>query len=258
VSDNRRWSPPPARGRGGRGVVAVVLQLLILCACSISPANQNGDGGVSWFTDFKRQPKFMPWRSESDTVPPRGNPEGSVPIYGAFAPGFMYARSGMAGLAAMKAMAAIPNPVPADSASVSRGRVLFQINCAVCHGPLGLGNGPATKYGVSAPVIGAHGVADTLTDGFIFGMIRNGTTLMPTYNRIEEPDRWDIVNYVRSLQGKLAIAADTSHGLPGETGPLVPGATRTAPTRSAPYYHPGTPTAVPGVPTKSDTAKGGA
>ncbi len=39
------------------------------------------------------------------------------------------------------------------------------------------------------------------TDGYIWGMIRNGRGLMPTYNRIEELDRWDVVNYVRGLQG---------------------------------------------------------
>ena len=68
---------------------------------------------------------------------------------------------------------------------------------------------------------------------------------MPPYNRIEEPDRWDIVNYLRSLQGKLTIAADTSHGRPGETGALVPGATQMGPTRPAPYHRPGSPTAAP-------------
>ena len=62
---------------------------------------------------------------------------------------------------------------------------------------------------------------------------------MPPYNRIEEPDRWDVINYLRSLQGKIAIAADTSHGRPGETGVFVPGATQMGPTRPAPYHRPG-------------------
>jgi hypothetical protein len=68
-------------------------------------------------------------------------------------------------------------------------------------------------------------------------MIRNGRGLMPTYNRIEEPDRWDIINYVRSLQGKIGTAPDTAHGRPGETGQTLPGASISAPTRPAPYYH---------------------
>jgi len=79
--------------------------------------------------------------------------------------------------------------------------------------------------------------AKAYADGYIFGMIRNGRGLMPTYNRIEEPDRWDIVNYVRSLQGKLGAAPDTTHGRPGETGQTLPGASISAPTRPAPYYH---------------------
>ena len=81
------------------------------------------------------------------------------------------------------------------------------------------------KYGMFPGIgIGAGSAAATTPDGYIFGMIRNGRGLMPTYNRIEEPDRWDIINYLRSLQGKGTIAADTSHGRPGETGALVPGA----------------------------------
>src|SRR5436190_12693232 len=88
------------------------------------------------------------------------------------------------------------------------------------------------------PAIGAAAnPAASYTDGYIFAVIRNGKGLMPPYNRIEEPDRWDIVNYLRTLQGKGTIAADSAHGRPGETGLLVPGASRTGPTRPAPFYH---------------------
>jgi len=42
--------------------------------------------GCSWFTDFKQQPKIDPWESVNDTIPPRGNPQTSVPVYGTAAP----------------------------------------------------------------------------------------------------------------------------------------------------------------------------
>jgi mono/diheme cytochrome c family protein len=193
--------------------------------------------GCSWFTDFRQQPKIDPWESSSDSIPPRGSPQGSVSIYGTAAPGFEFDRQPLP--ANIIAMAAIPNPTPADSASVNRGRIQFQINCAPCHGPLGMGNGPVIRYGMPPIPIGTGtNAADKYTDGYIFGMIRNGRGLMPSYNRIEEMDRWDIVNYLRSIQGKGTIAADTSHGRPGETGALVPGASRMGPTRPVPYYHP--------------------
>jgi mono/diheme cytochrome c family protein len=193
--------------------------------------------GCSWFTDFKQQPKIDPWESPNDTTPPRGNPQYSVPIFGSVAPGLTYDRAPTP--AAVSAMAGLVNPVAADSASVNRGRIQYQINCAVCHGPSGMGNGNATKYGFPAIGIGAgSNAANTLTDGYIFGMIRNGRGLMPSYNRIEEHDRWDVVNYLRSIQGKGTIAADTTHGRPGETGRFVPGASLTAPTRPAPFVRP--------------------
>jgi hypothetical protein len=74
------------------------------------------------------------------------------------------------------------------------------------------------------------------SDGYIYGIIRNGRGVMPSYNRIEEADRWDVVNYVRTLQ---AGTADTSLvGYPGQNGTTVPGPSRTAPTRPAPYLAP--------------------
>jgi mono/diheme cytochrome c family protein len=188
----------------------------------------------SWFTDFKEQPKIDPWDARSDSGPSRGQPQGSVSVYGSVAPEFAYART----FQALDQMSALANPVAPDSASVSRGRKNYQINCAVCHGPLGMGNGTVVKYGVFPPAIGAGSpAAAARSDGYIFGIIRNGRNLMPSYNRIEEPDRWDIVNYLRSLQGRVAIAPDSSHGLPGETGDKLPGVTQMGPTRPAPYYN---------------------
>jgi len=50
-------------------------------------------GACEWFTDFKRQPKIDPWESPNDTIPPRGNPQFSVPVYGSTAPGLTYDRA---------------------------------------------------------------------------------------------------------------------------------------------------------------------
>jgi len=190
--------------------------------------------GCSWFTDFKQQPKIDPWESIADSIPPRGNPQSSVPMYGTAAPGYQYGRGALP--ASIDSMAGIQNPVAADQRSLNNGRINFQINCAVCHGLRAQGDGPATKYGMF-PMNLTIDMTKGRTDGYIFGMIRNGRGLMPTYNRIEEPDRWDIVNYVRSLQGKFGAAPDTTHGLPGQTGMLVPGPSVSAPTRPAPYFH---------------------
>jgi mono/diheme cytochrome c family protein len=208
--------------RRGLSRLTTAAALSVLTACS-------------WFTDFKQQPKIDPWESTADTIPPRGNPQNSVSVYGTAAPGFIYGRGQLPG--AIDSMSGIPNPVAADARSIESGRKVFQINCAPCHGAKADGNGTVVKYGF-VPINLLTPVTQGRTDGYIFGMMRNGRGLMPSYNRIEEPDRWDVVNYLRALQGKIpgvqAIAAP--EGLPGETGDKVPGATQMGPTRPAPYY----------------------
>jgi mono/diheme cytochrome c family protein len=189
--------------------------------------------GCSWFTDFKDQPKMEPWESVSDTVPPRGNPQSSVPIHGTAVPGFLV--SGQPLPATIDSMAGLSNPVPADARSLDNGRKLYQINCAVCHGANGTGAGPAVRYGMAGIAL-ANDRVRGLSDGYIWGMIRNGRGLMPSYNRIEELERWDVVNYVRGLQGRYAV--DTAMARPGVTGDALPGASVTAPTRPAPFFNP--------------------
>jgi mono/diheme cytochrome c family protein len=196
-------------------------------------------GACSWFTDFKEQPKIDPWESASDTIPFRGNPQNSVPVYGTFAPGYAVSRAALP--ATIDSMAGIANPIPDEARSLMNGRKNFAINCAVCHGYEGKGDGPIVAKGFPGiPLVGAASPTPGRTDGYIWGMIRNGRGLMPSYNRIEEMDRWDVVNYVRALQGQLAgVVPDTTPvGRPGETGDKLPGFTQIGPTRNAAFARP--------------------
>ncbi len=198
-------------------------------------------GACTWFTDFKRQPKIDPWeplsqRDGDTTTPPRGQPKYSVPITGTSAAAYMISYSPLPGV--IDSFAPVPNPVAVDERSVENGRKYYQINCAVCHGIAGNANPKAASSGI----IGIPLMTDRvkgLTDGYLYGMMRNGRGLMPSYNRIEEHDRWDVVNYVRTLQGKTQFKPDSSPaGYPGENGVSVPGPSLSAPTKPAPYLHP--------------------
>lgn len=197
-----------------------------------------GAAGCEWFTDFKRQPHLTTWESFSpDTLGVRGSPQGSVPVQGTHMPG--YAVSYTALPAQIDSMAGIANPVAVSEASLAAGRLLYQINCAVCHGDRGDGVSTVTRYffpGISI----INEIAQGRTDGYIFGMIRNGRGLMPPYNRIEEASRWDVVNYVRALQGRVTgVAFETGPAaVPGVTGDKVPGPTRMGPTDWVPHVMP--------------------
>jgi mono/diheme cytochrome c family protein len=203
----------------------------------------------SWFTDFKDQPDIDPWQSPADTIGARGNPQFSVAVTGRTAPGFMasYANGGPV---LDDTLARLRNPVPADARSLDNGRKYYQINCAVCHGLAGgaqpsapgggaLGDGPVAgpKYGFYPPSLRTDRVRN-FPDGYIWGVIRNGRGTMPPYDRIEEMDRWDVVNYIRALQQQNVTVPVTPAGKPGETGRTLPGYTRLGPTIPSPYLRP--------------------
>ena len=194
-----------------------------------------GLSGCEWFTDFKRQPHVVTWESwRTDSLGVRGQPQGSVPLEGTAVP--VWQVSYAPTMAAIDSMAGIPNPVPVTAASLANGRKYFEINCAVCHGTNADGQTPNSRYGIiSIPLTGQ--LTRDRTDGYIFGMMRNGRNTMPSYNRIEERDRWDVVNYVRALQG-IVTNIQFERGplaLPGVTGDKVPGPTTLGPNRAIPY-----------------------
>lgn len=222
-----------------------------------------------WFTDFKRQPSIWTWEQVKDsTTPSRGNPQTSVPTVGTAVAGYQVSYGAFP--ATIDSMAGLQNPRAATDSSLANGRKYFAINCAVCHGDRAMGDGPVTKFGMPGINLVTE-MSKARSDGYIFGMIRNGRGLMPSYNRIEEMDRWDVVNYLRALQSGQAVAVGPL-APPGVTGDKVPGPTRMAPTEPAPFFkpHANTGTGYPGVTPDTaapradsskagvDTARGGA
>lgn len=198
-------------------------------------------GACDWFTDFKQQPSVHPWGvfspDSAELKGFRGQPAGSVGTNGTLVS--IYQVSSAPLPATIDSMSALPNPVAVDERSLANGRMYFQINCAACHGETGDGN-TAMKllnpmYGFPPSLLTDQ--AKARSDGYIWGMMRNGRGLMPPYNRIEESDRWDVVNYLRGLQGRYPVVTGPV-GRPGETGDKLPGATRLGPTMPARYFHP--------------------
>ena len=92
-------------------------------------------------------------------------------------------------------------PFTATLATLERGRDRYQIQCAVCHGATGLGNGIASKYGLVGVANLQQQRLRDMTDGEIYNTIANGKNTMLGYGAsIQVPDRWAIVAYLRALQ----------------------------------------------------------
>lgn len=212
-------------------------------------------GCEDWLTDFKQQPSVGTWQkfatdSTGETTPFRGNPQGSVPVTGVAVASWQVSYDALPGT--IDSLSGLVNPVAPDARSLENGHKAFEINCSVCHGSLGDGDGGMRQlspmYGFSPSLLTA--VTEGRTDGYLFGMMRNGRGLMPSQNRIPEHDRWDVVNYIRGLQGRYPVVTGPV-GFPGQTGTALPGHSAVGPTVPASHVKPGT----AGITPKAEKAK---
>jgi mono/diheme cytochrome c family protein len=86
---------------------------------------------------------------------------------------------------------------------VGNAKKNIETNCVTCHGPGGKGDGPAAAaLPPPKPADWTSAKVASETDGEIFWKISNGRGAMPPWKHLPEKDRWEIVNYLRTLQKK--------------------------------------------------------
>jgi mono/diheme cytochrome c family protein len=157
---------------------------------------------AEWFPQMKRQIAVQAF--ELNTLVGKGQgltpPDGTVPVGNPF--------PDMASLV-IEDQEALPNPVPVSLASLKNGEMLFGRYCTPCHGPQGHGNGLVAgppfgtgPFGLVMPVGGPNSIAKAFSDGHIYTTITLGRGRMPSYKRIPADERWDLINFIRDLNGQ--------------------------------------------------------
>jgi mono/diheme cytochrome c family protein len=93
------------------------------------------------------------------------------------------------------------SPVP-RAAGVPEGKKIFEANCSVCHGPTGKGDGPVGAALTPKPEDLTSQAVRVQTDGALFWKISTGRGAMPSWQTLPEKDRWNVLDFIRSLGGK--------------------------------------------------------
>ena len=135
---------------------------------------------LDWISFMEIQPSYKPME---DPLPV---PVDSIPIEGAaYVPG----------------MGSPVNPVQADEVSIKRGFELYRLNCVICHGKEGMGDGIIGTFFTNKPANLTDANIQSLADGAIFLVISNGVEgrMPPLNENLYVRERWDLVNFIRTL-----------------------------------------------------------
>jgi hypothetical protein len=169
---------------------------------------------VTWWPQMKWQKAVQAFEATGATSAEGGfgalqPPEGTIPIDGAVKPSDLQPAE----------TEALKNPRVASLGSLDNGKKQFEIFCSPCHGLTGLADGPVAgaPFGKGPflgvlPIAGPVGgqITKNLTDGHIYTVISQGIRRMPAYRRIPPDHRWDIVNYVRYMNGQPSAGTQTA------------------------------------------------
>lgn len=197
---------------------ALVLTLATVPVMSACTQMEDAAASIPVFSFMRNSPAIDPYEA------PRPAPYGSVPYGTPAGESLGPTEATEAGLNELAGK--ITNPFTrGDTIALRVGQVMFERNCAVCHGPQGKGDGPIIGPGKfpMAPDLTLP-VTRGRSDGYIYAVIRAGRGLMPAYGpRMNHLERWATVEYVRQLSGAAAGPAT-----PNSTPTPAP-ATTTAP-----------------------------
>ena len=99
--------------------------------------------------------------------------------------------------------AAKVNPVKPTAESLAKGKRMYGIDCAMCHGKEGDGKGDLGADYKNIPDFTNPDTLKNRTDGELFYVTRNGKGDMPPEdNRAKDDDIWNMVNYTRAFAKK--------------------------------------------------------
>ena len=92
------------------------------------------------------------------------------------------------------------NPYSGNEKAVQAGKKLYTQYCAICHGNKGKGDGLAGMALKPRPADFTKDIVQKQSDGALFWKMTEGKAPMAAYKEtLTEEQRWQLVNYIRSL-----------------------------------------------------------
>lgn len=133
-----------------------------------------------------------------------GEQEAMLPAKGSIPRGWMPYDYENSNVGYQTAKDTLKNPIRYTKENEEKGKELYDIYCAICHGEKGDGKGTLVKR---EKILGVPSYADigrAITEGSIYHVMYYGINSMGSYaSQTNEQERWQIVQYVEKLKADL-------------------------------------------------------
>lgn len=184
-----------------KSITAILFILLpvVVIGCMVIFSRNIEKRNLEFPTQMEYSPAYLS-QTANPVLP--DNMTMQLPVSGTIPRGFTPFHYGATPEEAIRAGRELVNPFHPTAENLARGQYIYTNNCAVCHGTTGAGDGPVIPKFPNPPSY-LTDAAKALPDGTMFHVITLGRNNMAAYaSQVSAEDRWKVILYIRSLQGK--------------------------------------------------------
>jgi mono/diheme cytochrome c family protein len=151
---------------------------------------------------FPNMYEAVPYETYSEHSAFANGKEGQLPAKGSIPRGFTPYEYANTTEGYELAKANLKSPLDSTTVDLEKGKALFTIYCAICHGDKGDGKGNLPKR---EKFLGVPNYKErVITEGSVFHVETYGLNSMGSHaNQLSQEERWQVAHYVMKLKSEL-------------------------------------------------------
>ena len=180
-----------------KGLIKTVL--LVMLITMVVSCKSNDKPNYQFFPNMYESPSYETYR-EYDIF--SDEQSALLPAEGTLARGYSLFEYENTNEDYERAKVELTNPLEDSEINAEKGKELYTIYCAICHGNNGDGQGTLVQR---EKILGIPNYADReITEGSIYHVIYYGKNAMGSHaNLLNEEERWQVTAYVQTLRSEL-------------------------------------------------------
>lgn len=179
-----------------------IITLITVSLVAVSCFHED-DRNYQYFPNMYKSPSYETYVGY-DTDVLKGGQEAMLPAEGTISRGWMPYEYEDTNEGYTQAKTNLQNPLPYTEDNVNKGKELYTIYCAICHGDKGDGKGTLAEREKILGIPAYNDPGRAITEGSVYHVMYYGINNMGSYAvQTNEVERWQIDHYVMDLKRQL-------------------------------------------------------